>query len=170
MTQLWAFLGLPTASNLWHDGTLCSGNEHSVTSHAEYHRNRAWVLFLLVSLFPWCLSCWACLWSFGVLSAWAPKHFKGSRKNPRRSWGFPWYHCKKSVHTYQNSKQIIFCDHVVVITYRKFFFRNRTVHAVITVLELHMDYICRKLKFIQYRTGVWKCHRSLSPDPSPSTG
>ena len=28
----------------------------------------------------------------------------------------------------------------------------------------------RRLKFIQYRTGVWKCHRSLSPDPSPSTG
>ena len=29
---------------------------------------------------------------------------------------------------------------------------------------------CRRLKFMQYRTGVWKCHRSLSPDPSPSTG
>ena len=29
---------------------------------------------------------------------------------------------------------------------------------------------CRRLKFIQYRTGVWKCHRSLSPDHSPSTG
>ena len=28
----------------------------------------------------------------------------------------------------------------------------------------------RSLRFIQYRTGVWKCHRSLSPDPSPSTG
>ena len=28
----------------------------------------------------------------------------------------------------------------------------------------------RRLKFIQYRTGVWKCHRSLSPDPSPSAG
>ena len=25
-------------------------------------------------------------------------------------------------------------------------------------------------EFIQYRTGVWKCLRSLSPDPSPSTG
>ena len=29
--------------------------------------------------------------------------------------------------------------------------------------------VFRRLKFIQYRTGVWKCHRSLSPDPSPST-
>ena len=30
--------------------------------------------------------------------------------------------------------------------------------------------INRRLKFIQYRTGVWKCHRSLSPNPNPSTG
>ena len=28
----------------------------------------------------------------------------------------------------------------------------------------------RRPRYIQYRTGVWKCHRSLSPDPSPSTG
>ena len=28
----------------------------------------------------------------------------------------------------------------------------------------------RRLKFIQYRTGVWKCLRSLPPDPSPSAG
>ena len=28
---------------------------------------------------------------------------------------------------------------------------------------------CR-LKFIQYRIGVWKCLRSLLPDPSPSVG
>ena len=32
------------------------------------------------------------------------------------------------------------------------------------------DRAFRRLKFIQYRTGVWKCHRSLFPDPSPSTG
>ena len=30
--------------------------------------------------------------------------------------------------------------------------------------------INRRLESIQCRTGVWKYHRSLSPDPSPSTG
>ena len=28
----------------------------------------------------------------------------------------------------------------------------------------------RRLKLIQYRTGVWECLRSLPPDASPSTG
>ena len=30
--------------------------------------------------------------------------------------------------------------------------------------------VCRRLKFIKCRTGVWKCLRGLPPDPSPSTG
>ena len=37
-------------------------------------------------------------------------------------------------------------------------------------IERLLTSIDRRLKFIQCRTGVWKCHRSLSPDPSPSTG
>ena len=30
--------------------------------------------------------------------------------------------------------------------------------------------VSHRLQFIQYRIGVWKCLRSLSPDSSPSTG
>ena len=30
--------------------------------------------------------------------------------------------------------------------------------------------IYHRLRCIQYRAGVWKCHRSLSPNSSPSTG
>ena len=45
---------------------------------------------------------------------------------------------------YNSSIQIILWHHTVIITYPKLFWnivRNRMVHTVIIVLELHMDHI-----------------------------
>ena len=69
-------------------------------------------------------------------------------------------------------KSVLFCRKVLVFCGKTHFSAVCSGGSRIMSGSLFLDEEIAKfhrLKFIQYRTGVWKCLESL-PDPSPSTG